>query len=58
MSKVGQLDCCKNYSEHTSYDAIILIFIYQKKSWDWPLLATIGLEDPVRATNGLAHAFV
>ena len=20
---------------------------FQKKSWDWPLLTTIGLEDPI-----------
>ena len=53
MSEGKSVRQYKYVSEH-SYDVIILIFTYQKKSWEWQLLATIRQEDPVRATNLLA----
>ena len=52
MSKVESADCCKYYSEQ-SYRTLILISLVRKFPFlailgrDWPLLATIGLEDPV-----------
>ena len=52
MNKVESVRRCKYYSEYF-YEELILIFTYQKKlglaifGRDWPLLATLGLEDPV-----------
>ena len=52
MNEVEQPDCCKYYSEQ-SFNEIILISLVRKFPFlailgrDWPLLATISLEDPV-----------
>ena len=52
MNEVEQPDCCKYYSEQ-SFNEIILISLVRKFPFfailgqDWPLLATIGLEDSV-----------
>ena len=63
MSEVEQPDCCKYYSEH-SYVVLILISLVRKFQFlailgrDWPLLATIGLEDSVTDKRLIKNIFI